>query len=92
MLRGQGTAGCTWTEKWDGHSSSALTMYLPCTYCTTPYVLHGLCTACVPYVLLCFQALYSAGRDEISEGIVKQLNEKLNPRGIEIEQALLRKV
>ena len=38
------------------------------------------------------QALYSAGRDEISEGIVKQLNEKLNPRGIEIEQALLRKV
>ena len=38
------------------------------------------------------QALYSAERDEISDGIAKQLNEKLNGRGILVEQALLRKV
>lgn len=38
------------------------------------------------------KALYSAARDEISDGVAKQLNEKLNPRGIEVEQALLRKV
>ncbi|GAX74392.1 hypothetical protein CEUSTIGMA_g1840.t1 [Chlamydomonas eustigma] len=38
------------------------------------------------------KALYSAGRDELSDGITKQLNEKLNPRGIEVEQILLRKV
>mmetsp|Transcript_17835 Transcript_17835/g.21381 ORF Transcript_17835/g.21381 Transcript_17835/m.21381 type:complete len:314 (+) Transcript_17835:118-1059(+) len=38
------------------------------------------------------KTLYSAGREDMSEGIVKQLNEKLNPRGITVEQALLRKV
>jgi len=38
------------------------------------------------------KALYSAGRDELSEGIGAQLNQKLNSRGIEVEQALLRKV
>eukprot|EP00976_Prorocentrum_cordatum_P080820 1184131-Prorocentrum_minimum.AAC.2 len=38
------------------------------------------------------KTLYSAGREEMSEGIVKELNEKLSKRGIIIEQALLRKV
>ncbi|KAG1653235.1 hypothetical protein FOA52_012270 [Chlamydomonas sp. UWO 241] len=36
--------------------------------------------------------LYGTGRDEIAQGITKHLNEKLGPRGIEVEQALLRKV
>mmetsp|Transcript_37758 Transcript_37758/g.119136 ORF Transcript_37758/g.119136 Transcript_37758/m.119136 type:complete len:346 (+) Transcript_37758:39-1076(+) len=36
--------------------------------------------------------LYSEGRDEMSKGIAKQLNDKLHPRGIAVEQALLRKV
>ena len=37
------------------------------------------------------KTLYSAGRDDISEGIKKQLNERLTSRGFQIEQALLRK-
>ncbi|GLC33931.1 hypothetical protein PLESTB_000819300 [Pleodorina starrii] len=38
------------------------------------------------------KALYSASRDELSAGIKDHLNGKLSGRGIEIEQALLRKV
>ncbi|MEW5312402.1 MAG: hypothetical protein WDW38_004040 [Sanguina aurantia] len=38
------------------------------------------------------KALYSSGRDELGDAIGKQLNEKLNKRGIEVEQALLRKI
>lgn len=38
------------------------------------------------------KALYSAGRDDLSIGITAELNSKLNPRGIVVEQALLRKV
>mmetsp|Transcript_23795 Transcript_23795/g.28715 ORF Transcript_23795/g.28715 Transcript_23795/m.28715 type:complete len:388 (+) Transcript_23795:117-1280(+) len=38
------------------------------------------------------KALYSQGRDELSQGMVNELNRKLGPRGITIEDALLRKV
>lgn len=50
---------------------------------------YGLLPCCTGYVL---QALYTAGRDELSANIKSQLNSQLNPRGIEVEQALLRKV
>lgn len=38
------------------------------------------------------KTLYSAGRETLSKGIVDELNEKLQTRGIIVEQALLRKV
>ncbi|KXZ44275.1 hypothetical protein GPECTOR_70g506 [Gonium pectorale] len=38
------------------------------------------------------KALYSASRDELSAGIKVQLNQNLRARGIEVEQAMLRKV
>lgn len=38
------------------------------------------------------KTLYSSGRNELSDGIKKQLNERLEGRGFVIEQALLRKV
>lgn len=38
------------------------------------------------------KALYSASRDEVSTGIQEQLSKKLLARGIEIEEAMLRKV
>ncbi|KAK3249016.1 hypothetical protein CYMTET_41544 [Cymbomonas tetramitiformis] len=38
------------------------------------------------------KTLYSAGRSDLSQGIINELNRKLNPRGIVVEDALLRKV
>ncbi|KAK3258844.1 hypothetical protein CYMTET_32130 [Cymbomonas tetramitiformis] len=38
------------------------------------------------------KTLYSAGREELSQGINDELNEKLQSRGIIVEQVLLRKV
>ncbi|KAK3237010.1 hypothetical protein CYMTET_52885 [Cymbomonas tetramitiformis] len=38
------------------------------------------------------KALYSAGRTDLSDGIVKELNAKLEPRGIIVEEALLRQI
>mmetsp|Transcript_41041 Transcript_41041/g.103184 ORF Transcript_41041/g.103184 Transcript_41041/m.103184 type:complete len:305 (-) Transcript_41041:65-979(-) len=38
------------------------------------------------------KTLYSAGREELSLGLEKQLNDNLAPRGIIVEQALLRKL
>lgn len=38
------------------------------------------------------KTLYSAGREELTMGLEKQLNDNLAPRGIIVEQALLRKL
>lgn len=38
------------------------------------------------------KTLYSAGRSDLSQGIINELNRKLTPRGIVVEDALLRKV